>query len=484
MTDDTFERRLDGRLVASMVAAGSLSFSAVVFETAMNVAMPTLMSEFGVGTATVQWITSGYLLTLAACIPTFSFLKARFPMRALFVTAVALFTAGALASGLAPAFWVLLAGRLLQGVGTGIALPLMFNIVVDQVPYDKTGMMMGFATMITSIAPAIGPSYGGLIMSVASWRMVFLSFLPLLLAALVMGGLCIRQATRLTRPSFDAVGFALLCVAFFSLIFGINSASGLGWAHPRVVGLLAACVVACALFCVRSLRSPSPLINVRAFCVPGFTTCVLAVAGVAFMILGFAYIIPNFGQLALGADTTTAGILLLPGSIANAVFAVIGGRLLDRHGPVVPVTAGALVLLASCSLFAASGDRLDVGSLIGYYTLFGVGEGLAFSNLMTVGLRRLPAADRTDGNSIFNTLQQLGGSVGVSVVTTVVAASQAGSADLAASTAAGGERAFAVLAVVSAAVLALSVAGLALLRRRAASPASQSLVTRKENSNA
>jgi MFS family permease len=133
-----------------------MSFSGVVIETAMNVTFPTLMAEFSVGTSTVQWMTTGYLLVLACVIPLSSFLKRRFPTKALFVCAMALFLTGVVVCALAPSFDVLLAGRLVQGVGTGVALPLMFNIVLEQSPLDRMGSMMGVASLITAAAPAVG----------------------------------------------------------------------------------------------------------------------------------------------------------------------------------------------------------------------------------------------------------------------------------------------------------------------------------------
>jgi len=211
---ESFERKLDARLVASIVAAGSLSFCAVVFETAMNVALPALMEEFAVDTATIQWITSGYLLMLAVMIPTFPFLKARFALRRLFVCAVLLFLAGTLLCAAAPAFPVLLMGRVVQGVSTGIAIPLMFSIVVDQVPHEKMGLMMGVASLITAVAPAVGPSYGGAVMELAGWRMVFLCLVPVTVLSLGIGSACVRQATRVDAGArFDLVGFVLLAQA-------------------------------------------------------------------------------------------------------------------------------------------------------------------------------------------------------------------------------------------------------------------------------
>ena len=135
------DKKIDLKLILSIVATGIMSFSGVVVETAMNVTFPSLMEEFQIGTSSVQWITTGYLLVLAAVTPVFS---------------------------------LLLLGRLIQGVGTGIALPLMFNITMEQVPEEKLGVMMGTASLTTAMAPAVGPSLGGFIVNHFGWRIVFI----------------------------------------------------------------------------------------------------------------------------------------------------------------------------------------------------------------------------------------------------------------------------------------------------------------------
>ena len=135
------DKKIDLKLIMSIVATGIMSFSGVVVETAMNVTFPSLMEEFQIGTSSVQRITTGYLLVLAAVTPVFS---------------------------------LLLLGRLIQGVGTGIALPLMFNITMEQVPEEKLGVMMGTASLITAMAPAVGPSLGGFIVNHFGWRIVFI----------------------------------------------------------------------------------------------------------------------------------------------------------------------------------------------------------------------------------------------------------------------------------------------------------------------
>lgn len=259
------EKRIDGKLVLSILAAGIMSFSGVVVETAMNVTFPTLMEEFGIGTSTVQWITTGYLLVLAVIIPASSYLKKRFTTKALFVTAVCLFIIGTVMAAAAPAFSVLLAGRLIQGVGTGIALPMMFNIVLEQVPEDRLGLMMGIASLITAMAPAVGPSLGGVIVSWFGWRMIFVVLLPLLVLSFIFGVTSIRQVTETKKISFQVVDYLLIAVGFACFIFATSMASEAGWTSIRVILLFLVSILAIVIFYRRSIHSDLPLIDVKVF---------------------------------------------------------------------------------------------------------------------------------------------------------------------------------------------------------------------------
>ena len=159
--NDAFERRLDAGLVLSIVATGIMSFSGVCVETAMNVTFPTLMREFGVNTATVQWLTTAYLLVLAAVVPVSGFLNRRFKTKHVFCFAMAFYSAGIVCGMTAQVFPALLLGRVLEGIGTGVALPLMFNIITEQAPQERLGLMMGIGSLVTAVAPAVGPSVGG-----------------------------------------------------------------------------------------------------------------------------------------------------------------------------------------------------------------------------------------------------------------------------------------------------------------------------------
>ncbi len=452
-TGQSDTRVLDAKLVLSIIAAGIMSFAGVVVETSMNVTFPTLMSEFGVATSTVQWITTGYLLVLAAVIPTSSYLKRRFKLKTLFVTAALLFILGTALCATASVFTMLLIGRLIQGVGTGVALPLMFNIVLDQVPYNRLGLMMGVASLITAVAPAIGPSVGGLIVTYLGWRMIFVFLLILLVIGLIIGIISIRQTTPIEKARFSWLEWILLVIGFACFIFALSSASTAGWGSIQVIGLFIVAVIAIVLFGLRSRRSDHPLIHIRMFRYAPFTLSVLTLVLIQMICLGNSYLIPNYSQIVLDLNAFLAGCMLLPGCVIGAILAPISGRIFDRLGAKLPILFGCSCAIISCILFNIFTAVLVPVMFIFFNMIFSLAQGTVVGTSMTNGLSHLPEEYKADGNAVNNTMQQLAGAVGTALVTTCVASAQVASPDLAAGTVAGAESAYVIL--LGAAILAM-----------------------------
>lgn len=418
-----FDRRLDLRLILSIVATGVMSFLGVVVETAMNVAFPSLQEEFGISVDRVQWVTTGYLLVLGLVVPASAFLKRRFRTRSLFVIAVAVFIAGSLLGAIAPSFLVLILGRVLQALGTGIALPLMFNIILEQAPLHRLGTIMGFGALITAMAPAVGPSFGGLIIVNFGWREIFVVTIPVLVLALIAGAWAIRESGETSRAQFDLVGWALIAVAFTALIFASNAAANSGWLSAAVLGLLALTIAGFALFARHCLRSENPLVDVRIFGNRTFVLAVGIIVIVQFLTLGQGYLIPNYAQIVLGADPFVAGLLLFPGCVLGALLAPISGRILDRFGARSPMLIGTIAIFVGMLLYAILFPRLGLVHIALIYCIHTIGQGFTSGTSMTTGLRGLSDRLRTDGNAVINTVQQLSGALGTGVTTSMIAAS-------------------------------------------------------------
>lgn len=447
--EEIFVRRADARFFLSILAAGLLSFSGVVVETAMNVTFPTLMREFSVDTATVQWITTGYLLVLAVMIPTSSYLKHRFPMKKLFLTACLCFIMGTVLAGIGAAFAMVLGGRLLQGLGTGIALPLMFNIVMEQAPLPRIGTMMGAAMLVTALAPAVGPSLGGYIVFAFGWRMIFWALLPVLVFSAVVGSLAIRQSSETGPRAFDFSGWLLLALAFCGLIFALGRMDQLPDGLVPFLGFLLLFAAALYAFVRHEERMiigrRQPLLNVRVFMVPAFAASTAVMVLLQAICLGIGFLLPNFAQLTLGDNAFSAGCILLPGCLLGAALAPVSGQIYDRLGARVPLLAGAAAILLSEIGYCLDIGQATILSLTLIYMLFTLGQGLTSGNVLTFGISTLPQALRSDGNAVFNTGTQLAGAVGTSLAAAIVAFSQRGAGSLADATASGTQDAFFLL---------------------------------------
>lgn len=458
--DITFERKIDLKLILSIIAAGAMTLCGVIIETSMNITFPTLMKEFGIGTSTVQWITTGYLLVLAIIMPTSAFLQKRFKMKHIFITATVMFIIGTIICAAAPVFVMLLLGRLIQGVGTGLALPLMYNIVLEQAPYDKMGTIMGIATLIPAAAPAIGPSLGGLIVTYLGWRMIFVLLLPVLVAALIIGCLSIRQAVPTENVKFDIAGLIYLGLSFTFLILAMSFAGSYGWGSMQFILPIIGFAVMLLIFAGHAMHSSNPLIHLDVFKNRQFTFTLFGFALIQFICLGIGFLVPNFSQLVHGTTAFVAGCILLPGCALFAVLSPLSGKILDRKGAALPFITGSVCFIVSQILFTAVIRNSSTVILILIYMLFTFGQGITVGNALTYGLSSLPENRSADGNSVYNTMQQLFGALGTSVVSTVVADAQTSEASMTAGTVTGTYHAFMILTVLAICVALFLILGL------------------------
>lgn len=440
MVDNKFDNI---KLIGKIIATGVMSFCGVVSETAMNVTFPTLMKEFGVGTSTVQWITTGYLLVLSLVITLSSYLKRNFSSHFLFLFSIISFILGTLICYFAPSFLFLMVGRVLQGIGTGIALPLMFNIILTEAPQSKLGLFMGIGTIITAMAPAVGPVLGGFLVDQYGWRMIFLSLMPLLLMSLVVGGILIKSAPVVQRSHFHVIEYVFIALAYSTFIVAMVEAASSGWLSLKVIILLLVSVLSVILFVKRSASVASPLLQIKVLKNKPFTLGLLAIIAVQFCVLALGYVIPNYSQIVNHTNALTAGGLMLPGCLVGAFLPLIAGWLLDRLGAFRPIIIGNSLLVISLLLFSYFGIQLQQTMFYGFYVVFTIGQGLCVGNTMTYGLSKLSDDLSADGNALINSMQQLAGAAGTAVAASLVASAQnAALADFSKATAVGSQHVF------------------------------------------
>jgi EmrB/QacA subfamily drug resistance transporter len=426
MSETSRYEKINKKLILSVFAAGTMCLCGIIVETALNISFPTLMKEFSVSTSEVQWLTTGFMLMTSFLVPISSFLNDRFSRRSLFLTGFFLFLAGIFMDIAARQFQLLLLGRLFQGLGMGIGMPLMFNIILSKTPLSHMGLMMGIGNLNIAAAPAIGPVFGGLITEYLSWRYIFVFLLPLLAAALAAGLYAIDKEDRHSSRSFDFFSSFLIVFIFTSLLYGLNRTGETGLRDGQVILCAIVFILSSAVFAVRTWNSASPVIRLQILKTAPFSLFLCSIGALQIASLAYSFLLPNYMQISEGASAMEAGLLLFPGALAGAVLSPVGGRLLDLWGSVKPIAIGGLCMISASLLFALFGIRTGAFWFSAFYLLYMAGIGMVLSNTITHSLASLPPASSPDGNALINTMQQVACAVGISVASAAVAASQSG----------------------------------------------------------
>ncbi len=461
-----FERKLDLKLILSIIAAGILTFGGILEETAMNIAFPTVMEEFGISLSYVQWITTGYLIAVVVMMPTTSFFKKRLKMRTIFIMACATFLIGLTLCYAAPDFIWIIIGRVIQGAAAGVAVPLMFNIVLEQTPFEHMGFAVGVATMTSALAPAFGPVYGGIVVQFTNWRMIFGFLIPVLIAALVLGALSIRQSSRLEKVGFDVPGFILFAACLACLIFGLNLPSILGWG-PLCFALLAAAVVLFLLFVRIERRTPAPFLNLKIFRTRFYVLNAASIYCCCTICPTVCFILPNYLQVTRGESALDSAMVLFAGCIVGAAVNIFAGHLLDKKGPRFTVRPGGFLALAGVALSAVF-LQTPVLAVIGLtFSVYMFGHGMCVGPNITLGMNSLPEDLKPDGNAVVNIMQFLSGMVGMVISSGIISTAQARGTSLAAGTLTGTMTTFFILIGVTVLLIILESTVLFSLKRTA-----------------
>lgn len=400
-------------LLGAVIATGLLSFSGVLIETAMNVTFPQLINEFGLTTSKIQWVTTIYLLAIAIIIPLSSYFNQRFSSRNLFLAGNLFFFLGVVINCFSPNFPLLLAGRFLQGAGTGIGLPLMFHLILTKAPREKRGMMMGLGTLTTSIAPAIGPTYGGVISNIRDWRYIYIFLLPLILLSLILGLSSLPKEIKKMKKKLVLSPVLALSVMFFVFISALSAERLLAFSILFIIGIVS------ALIFIR-LNQKDALIQLSILRNRKFVALLFSLLVYQSLLLGLSFILPNYLQVSAGVSSAVAGLFMLPGALLGAVLAPISGKILDQVGAKKPISFGILTASLGIALLFFFLPTQSLPLLLTAHIIMMCGLGLSYSNLMTSSLSLLSTDELSDGNALVNTAQQFIGAVATAMVASIL----------------------------------------------------------------
>ncbi|WP_124975585.1 DHA2 family efflux MFS transporter permease subunit [Ligilactobacillus salitolerans] len=406
-----------------MAMAGIMigAFVGMLSETSLNIALPQLMKIFGLEAGTVQWLITGYMLVIGIILPFSSLITKWFTTRQIILFALGDFIVGAAISALAPNFAILLVGRLIQGIATGLILPLMFTVAMTVFPPYKLGTAMGMCSLVIMFAPAVGPTITGLVLGKLSWNWIFWIFIPFLAIALLFGIFGLKNVGHITKPHVDFLSLVESIAGFSCLVMGASFASTLGWLSPAVLGLLIVGLMILALYVHRQLTLEQPILNLRVFAKPAFVKGTLCVMIDFAIILSAMYLLPQYIQRGMLVAVALTGIIMLPGGAMNALVSALAGRLYDSVGAKVPAVLGFVIAAIGTLLLLFADKGSSIAYVITAHVILMIGCPLAMSPSQTHALNSLAGIESADGSTILNTLQQVVGAIATALATSFLA---------------------------------------------------------------
>ncbi|GAB6038768.1 MDR family MFS transporter [Fundidesulfovibrio butyratiphilus] len=388
----------------------------VLSATIVNVAMPDIMGEFGMGQDKVQWLSTAFLASMTVTMLATAWTLATFGPRKTYVTSLAVFAAASILGAASPGEETLILARTLQGACAGLVQPLAMVVIFSVFDPSKRGLAMGIFGLGVVLAPALGPTVGGMLIDNYSWRYVFLLAPPLCAGSAVLSLVYLPEQSGRSADPFDWWGFLWLCATVASFLTALSSGQREGWDSNFVRTAFFLSGAGMALFIRRQLRSAHPLLTLELYLNPRF----VASSAVAFILgmglFGSTYLIPLFVQTVQGYMPTESGLLLMPGGIALGLVSPLAGRLADHIAPRWLIALGLALFGWSSLLMAHADTSTEFWSFAGWVVLGRLGLGFILPSLNSGALRVLRPDQVSQGAGAVNFMRQLGGAVGVSIL--------------------------------------------------------------------
>jgi EmrB/QacA subfamily drug resistance transporter len=412
--------RLDAEVwrVVTVVILGSIM--AVLDTTIVNVALHDLSEDLHASLGNIQWVVSGYLLSLAAVIPMTGWAGRRYGRKRVYLVALVVFTFGSALCGLATSTTELIVFRVIQGVGGGMIMPIGQMIMVRASgPRNLARVMSAFSVPVL-LAPVMGPTIGGLLLDNVGWRWIFYVNVPIGVVAVILGLRQLPSDPPEDAGRFDLLGLVLIATGLVGLTYGLAEVGTTDGAITHVVVPLVGGIGLVAAFIGRSLRLPQPLLDMRLYANKVFAAASISTFGFGAVLFGSSILLPLYFQTVRFEDPVYTGLLLAPRGVGAAIASYVAGRITDRIGSGVTAAIGGVTTMVFTIPFVLLSDHTPylLTSIIMVFQ--GFGFGMAFTSTMTAAFRALRPDQINDASPQLNILMRVGGSIGTALLTVIL----------------------------------------------------------------
>jgi EmrB/QacA subfamily drug resistance transporter len=416
-------RRVFNQKIAVSVVYVAALFMNIMDTTIVNVALPTLGRDFHVGPAQVDIVVIGYLVSLAVFIPASGWIGDRFGAKRVLLVAILIFTVASALCGAATSLDELVVFRVLQGVGGGLLIPVGMAMLYRTFPPSERVRVAGLLMLPTALAPALGPVLGGLLVTDLSWRWVFYVNLPVGLAALVYGAVCMQERHEAHPGRFDLSGFALAATGFAALMYGLSEGPAKGWASAGILGPIVIGAILIGVLIAVEKHTDRPMIDIKLFRDRMFGIANVLVTLTMTAFFGVLYLVPLFYQDGRGLSALGSGLSTFPEAIGVLVSAQVVSRFLyPAIGPRRLMAAGLVGIAVFTACMALVGPHTSLWWMRLLMFCLGYCIPHVMMSMQAAAFATIPSEATGRASTLFNAQRQLGGALGVALLSTVVAA--------------------------------------------------------------
>lgn len=399
-----------------MTAVGLATFLETFDSSAVNLALPTLVKEFGVDFALTQWIVLAFVLTQATLMLVMGRLGDTYGKKPIFLIGTVVAAVGALLCGFAPTITWLIALRVIQAVGVAMAMALSFGIVAEAFPPNERGMALGTLGGIVSMGIVIGPIIGGLLLDRFSWHAIFLINIPFGLLSALIGLRTIPYTRQGSGGAFDYLGSLIFFVSLLAFLLATTFGQRIGFGNPSILLLLGGALGALLLFLFVEGRVTAPVVDLKLFANLGFSINMLQRYLSFIIFISASLLLPFYLQNMMGYSPRVVGFLLTAIPVAFGIIAPVAGALSDRFGSRLVTMVGLLLLfLGSLSISSINAETSMVGYLLRVLP-FGLGMGIFQSPNNSVIMSIVPRERLGMASSLLSVVRTLGRSSGIAIL--------------------------------------------------------------------
>jgi MFS transporter, DHA2 family, multidrug resistance protein len=400
------------------------TFMAVLDATIVNVSLPKIMASFGVGLDKIEWVITAYMLAMAVALPTSGWLADKFGYKKLYFIGLFLFTLGSMLCGRSSNEDMLILSRVIQGLGAGTIQPLGMAIITREFPPNQRGVALGFWGISAAASVSFGPLIGGFLIDRFSWPLIFDVNIPIGILAMLFTIVIQSEYKNLRTRSFDVVGFIsvtiFLPLTLYALSQGNAVTNSQGWHAPFILICAAISLIALTVFITAELTVKEPLLDLRLLLNHNFGIANIILVIFSLGMFGSTFLLPMYLQNSLGYTALQAGSVFLPVGIIQGFTAPIAGQISDKISPKLPLLVGVILFAFSFYLNSNLSWLTEQKYIMASLYLRGLAMGLMFTSLTAVSLLEIPREKMAQASAITNSIRQLGGSLGVALLATML----------------------------------------------------------------